>query len=280
MGNHSEKDNNNDPNENKNNINKEQPSDNEKDKKDKDDKPEDINNPQNLEITNDENIYFIETPNKTNKQNNISNIFKINKSIPPRRNIRNIYVRKFTKDNIMRKLKGYFFNYIIDLIRKKLINKDIRLKKISYRAESDLTYKNNERLLKMKISDILYEVNKDEYYNRKIIDKIYEEKKERNVIKIFELTFEELFIIFRRKLNDSEDLKKLEEIKDKIKGLDLLENNEYQDIQYFIEKDIKRRYRKPGKYIEKIKTLCLSYQKWFNNKIGRAIRKKCSIIYN
>ena len=270
MGNHSEKDNNNDPNENKNNINKEQPSDNEKDKKDKDDKPEDINNPQNLEITNDENIYFIETPNKTNKQNNISNIFKINKSIPPRRNIRNIYVRKFTKDNIMRKLKRYFFNYIFDLIHKKLINKDIRLKKISFRAESDLTYKNNERLLKMKISDILYEAenitrfNGDKYYNRKIIDRIYEEKKERNVIKIFELTFEELFIIFRRKLNDSEDLKKLEEIKDKIKGLDLLENDKYQDVEYYIKYYVGRCREK--EYIEKFKDVCLNYEKYFSSK--------------
>ena len=270
MGNHSEKDNNNDPNENKNNINKEQPSDNEKDKKDKDDKPEDINNPQNLEITNDENIYFIETPNKTNKQKYISNIFKINKSIPPRRNIRNIYEREFTKDNIMRKLKCYFFNYIIDLIHKQLININIRLKKISRRKMGDLTYKNNERLLKMKISDILYEpenikiFNDDKYYNRKIIDRIYEEKKERNVIKILELTFEELFIIFRRKLNDSEDLKKLEEIKDKIKGLDLLENDKYQDVEYYIKNYVGRCREK--EYIEKFKDVCLNYEKYFSSK--------------
>ena len=270
MGNHSEKDNNNDPNENKNNINKEQPSDNEKDKKDKDDKPEDINNPQNLEITNDENIYFIETPNKTNKQKYISNIFKINKSIPPRRNIRNIYEREFTNDNIMRKLKCYFFNYIIDLIHKQLININIRLKKISCRKMGDLAYKDNERLLKMKISDILYEAenitrfNGDKYYNRKIIDRIYEEKKERNVIKILELTFEELFIIFRRKLNDSEDLKKLEEIKDKIKGLDLLENDKYQDVEYYIKNYVGRCREK--EYIEKFKDVCLNYEKYFSSK--------------
>ena len=114
----------------------------------------------------------------------------------------------------------------------------------------------------------------DQYYNRKIIDKIYEEKKERSVIKILELTFEELFIIFRRKLNNSKDRKKLEEIKNKIKGLDLLENDDYQDIQYFIEEDFIKRYPEPDKYIDKVKSLCLDYKKWFNDKKGRATQKK------
>ena len=171
----------------------------------------------------------------------------------------------------MIKLKLNFFRYIFDLIHKQLINKDIRLLKISHRANNDLTYKNNERLLKMKISDILYEqeispkyrfFTKD--YNRKIIDKIYEEKKERNVIKIFELTFEELFIIFRRKLNNSEDLKKLEEIKNKIKGLDLLENDNYQDVEYFI-KNYMGMYREK-EYIKEFKDVCLNYEKYFNRK--------------
>ena len=84
----------------------------------------------------------------------------------------------------------------------------------------------------MKISEILMnqEISTkystlDRYENRKIIEKIYKENKEINVIKILELTFEELFIIFRRKLNDPEDMKRLEEMKDKIDGLDLLETN-------------------------------------------------------
>jgi len=260
MGNHSENDNNNDPKENKNNINKGQTSDNDKDKKDKDEKPEDINinNTQNLEIINDENI----------------NIFKIEKirrgrkiNLDKTHRIRD----KYNKDNIMRKLKFFFFRYIFDLIHKQLINKRIRLLKISSRAKNDLAYKGNERLLKMKISDILYEqeispkyrfFTKD--YNRKIIDKIYEEKKERNVIKILELTFEELFIIFRRKLNNSEDLKKLDEIKNKIKGLDLLENDNYQDVEYYIKNYLDK--YEDGEYIEKFKNICLNYEKYFNSK--------------
>ena len=260
MGNHSEKDNNNDTKENKNNINKGQASDNDKDKKDKDEKPEDINinNNQNLEIKNDENI----------------NIIKIEKIRRGRKIFHDKTQKihsKYYKDNIMSKLKCVFFRFVFELIHKQLINKDIRLLKISHRAMKDLTYKNNERLLKMKISDILYEqeispkyrfFTKD--YNRKIIDRIYEEKKERNVIKIFELTFEELFIIFRRKLNDSEDLKKLEEIKDKIKGLDLLENDKYQDVEYYIKNYVGRCREK--EYIEKFKDVCLNYEKYFSSK--------------
>ena len=260
MGNHNENDNNNDPKENKNNINKGQTSDNDKDKKDKDEKPEDININinQNSEIKNVENI----------------NIFKIEKRgrrgrihLDKTHRIHRLY----DKDNIMRKIKLYFFRFVFELIHKQLINKRIRLLKISYRAKNDLAYKGNERLLKMKISDILYEqeispkyrfFTKD--YNRKIIDKIYEEKKERNVIKILELTFEELFIIFRRKLNNSEDLKKLEEIKNKIKGLDLLENDNYQDVEYYI-KNYMNKY-KDGEYIETFKDVCLNYEKYFNSK--------------
>ena len=149
MGNHSENDNNNDPKENKNNINKGQPSDNDKDKKDKDEKPEDINinNNQNLEIKNDENINIIKIEKiRRGRKINPDNLDKTQK-----------IHSKYSKDNIMSKLKCVFFRYIFDLIHKQLINKDIRLLKISHRAIIDLAYKGNERLLKMKISDILYE---------------------------------------------------------------------------------------------------------------------------
>ena len=40
--------------------------------------------------------------------------------------------------------------------------------------------------------------NSKEYQNKTIIDKIYKEKKEERVMKILELEFKELLIIFRR----------------------------------------------------------------------------------
>lgn len=214
------------------------------------------------------------------EQNIIINIESNSKDISSNKTERhNIY----WEDNIINKLKGYLFNhFIIDLVEKNLLRKDIKLKKLpNKRFIADLKKKKNEELFKMKICDILRQEkisskysNFDKYENRKIIDNIYKEKKERNVIKILDLTFEELLIIFRRKLNAPEDLKKLEEIKYKIEGLDLLDNNnKYQDIEYFIVEDIKKRYIEPDEYIKQVKSLCLGYQDWFNKKKGRAARK-------
>ena len=190
---------------------------------------------------------------------------------------------QFCEDNIINKIKGYFINsFMREFIRKHSINGGVEFKKLPSIFISDLTKEKNERLYKTKIKDILYEEEISTKYstcniyeNRKIIDKIYKEKKEINVIKILELTFEELFIIFRRKLNDPEDMEKLKEIKDKIKGLDLLEkNNNFKDIEYLI-KDIKDKYNKKlgeselNDYIENVKNLCLGYENWFLKKIGR-----------
>ena len=172
--------------------------------------------------------------------------------------------RAYSRDIILKKLNRYCFRFIYDIIHKNLISKIFYLKKLSLIGFHHCML--NERIFKMKISDILSEPkyyrtfnNVVDDHNRKIIDKIYEEKKERSVIKILELTFEELFIIFRRKLNNSEDSKKLEDIKNKIKGLDLLEeSNKYEDIQYFIN------LMDDENYIDKFKKVCLDYERRFN----------------
>ena len=193
---------------------------------------------------------------------------------------------KYSEDNIINKLKGEFFNnFIRDFIQKHSENNKIYLKKLPREFISDLSKQNNERLWKMKISDILQNQTIstkyktfDKYENRKIINKIYKENKEIKLIKILELTFEELFIIFRRKLNDPKDKKKLEEIKDKIEGIDLDENyNEYEDIEDLIN-GIKKKYKNKKneigeEYIKKLKNICLRYNNWFNMKIGRNSQK-------
>ena len=188
---------------------------------------------------------------------------------------------KNTKDNIIYKLKGNFINkFVIDSVNQNLINKKDKLKKLRCKKFiADLKLEKNIALFKMTMSDILCQQKIsskfskfDEYENKKIIEKIYEEKKEIKVIKILELTFEELFIIFRRKLNDPNDIIKLEEIKDKIEGLDLLEeNNKYKDIEYLI-KNTNKRYIVTDNYIKEVKKLCLGYVDWFGEKIGRKNR--------
>ena len=171
---------------------------------------------------------------------------------------------KYSRDNIILKLNYLFYRFILDFIHKHMIDKTKFLRKPGYLAIRMNNRIKNERLLTMKISDILSE--KDKFENRKIIDKIYDEKKERNVIKILELTFEELFIIFRRKLNYPEELLKLEKMKDKIEGLDLNENNnQYDDFVIYLE-----RYKNDKDYIEKITKICLNYEK-----IMRAEKGSC-----
>ena len=100
----------------------------------------------------------------------------------------------------------------------------------------------------------------DKDYNKKIIEKIYKEGKEIKVIQILELTFKELFIIFRKKLNKTEDEEEFKEIKKKIEGSDLLDdNNNYKDMNEFIdhirEKD-ENVQEETEEYIDSIRDLC------------------------
>ena len=221
--------------------------------------------PSNFENKNDYDPFFINLP-RCECEHFLYHLHDNIKGSEKKRQI------KFNYNNIINKINAHFFNsFIIDLIKNNSIKNDVLLKKLSHNFITKLNKKNTERLLNMKISEILCEqeisskyTNHIKNHNKNLIDKIYAEKKERNVIKIFELTFEELFIIFRRKLNDSEDIKKLGEIKNKIKGLDLLENDDYKDIQYLI-KNIKTRrgYTFSDDYIEKIKNVCLDFDKRF-----------------
>ena len=168
----------------------------------------------------------------------------------------------FRLDNIIKRINSCFFRFMIDFINKHLIKKSFHFKLVKPRYKL-YTKKEIERLWKMKISDIIYEKEislkyLDKNHNKNIIDKIYKEKEEIYAIRILELTFEELFIIFRRKLNDTEDMKKLEEIKDKIEGIDLLEmNNEYKDIKYYLDEF--SRY-KSQEDIEEFKRFCLEHE--------------------
>ena len=189
--------------------------------------------------------------------NKINKIKKTNKFYP-----------LFRRDNMRAKIKRLFSRFLRDLIVKNLI-KEISIK-FFRRWLPEL--RKSEIFWKMKISDIIYEEKNSRYHfggfkaydNRKVIDNIYKEKKEIKVIKILELTLEELFIIFRRKLNDPEDVKRLEEMKDKIDGLDLLETNDkYQDFQYYLEHC---NLYKSQYYIENLKTVCLDFESFFKVK--------------
>ena len=177
-------------------------------------------------------------------------------------------IRKYRSDNIMSIVLTRFFRYIMEMINRNSKEKIFFKMLIYHNINISRVY--TERIYKKKLVDIFKEFKfrlngySDEYYNRKIIEKLYEEKKEINVIKILELTFEEAFIIFRKSLNNEKDKDKLKEIEIKIDGLDLLDNNDkYPDIQYLIKhlRDINE------DNIKNIINICSNFEKYFIYKI-------------
>ena len=104
------------------------------------------------------------------------------------------------------------------------------------------------KLFKDKIKDILCreEISSkystlDRYENRHIVEKIMNgEEKNEIIIKILDLTYEEVFILFRRELKCENDKNKLEEILKKFDGLNFLnDNTDYskpiEDADFFIK---------------------------------------------
>lgn len=222
------------------------------------------------------------------KKDNISKCINVNNNLGRKKRTEKDIRKhnKLCKDNIIVKIKGHFFQYIRDITEINSLHEEIRFIKLPYGFIADLNKKKNEELFTMKIKDILSKVpistkNKksDTFQNRLIINKIYEEKKETYIIQILELTFEELFIIFRHKLNNPEDKEKIREMKNKIEGLDLLgEYNDYKDVTHLI-KEIKDNNEEEmdkkdlDNYIQDVKDLCCNYKKWFNDKTGRVSKK-------
>ena len=145
---------------------------------------------------------------------------------------------KFSSDNIINKLRVYFFHFVRDVIKKNSINEIIYFKKAVNDVIANLKKDKNDKMHKMKIKDILSEQEISSKYktynkfeNKIIIEKIYKEQKQIKVIKILDLTFEELFIIFRKNLKNDKDKENIVKIAKKIEDLDLLkEDNKYEDI--------------------------------------------------
>ena len=188
------------------------------------------------------------------------NFFKIEKNKGRKRksriNIRSIH-NKYSRDNILRKIKVKFLHKLIKYINKIISNKyQTKIKKL-IPLESELAQNNtkiyNKILLNLKLKDIfmnfkisqkfrLYEAS----HNKKVIETIYKENI-LELVEILESTFLEAFIIFKGiqenekdKLNDMEKLNTVvEEIKNK-------ENDK--------------------EYIDKFKKVAMDFEKFYFNK--------------
>jgi len=241
-------------------------------------------------------IFKLEKIPKSEKTNdNLSKKIRNKKNNCGRKKKSDNNKRKHNKscgDNIIIKIKGYFFTFIRDITKNNFINKALYFRKLPYKFISKLSKKFNIRLMNMQMKDILSEIpittkNKKshKFENKFIVEKLYKEKKEKKVIQILDLTFRELFIIFRRKLNYVGDKAELEIISKKIEDLDLLKDNNYKDINYLIDQ-IRNKSKNMDedsdteiteddyeKYIKELRYFCCIYEKWFKKKIARNSKK-------
>ena len=208
-----------------------------------------------IEKTND---LSIEQNNKENK-----NLFQIN--LPkkagrkPKSSIAKSLHTKFSKDNILRKVKVKFFhkliNYLNSIIISKNNNKLKKFKPLIGKISQDNTINFNQKLLNSKLKDIfsLYEINGKfrlfgKNYNKIVVDKIYEEKI-KELIDVLEMTFLEVFIIFR-------DLDE----KEKLKGLEKVDS---------VIREISNKEEFDEKYINDFKETVMRFETFYFNKIGR-----------
>jgi hypothetical protein len=241
-------------------------------------------------------IFKLEKIPKSEKTNdNLSKKIRNKKNNCGRKKKSDNNKRKHNKscgDNIIIKIKGYFFTFIRDITKNNFINKTLYFRKLPYKFISKLSKKFNVRLMNMQMKDILSEIpittkNKKshKFENKFIVEKLYKEEKEKKVIQILDLTFRELFIIFRRKLNYVGDKAELEIISKKIEDLDLLKDNNYKDINYLIDQ-IRNKSKNMDedsdteiteddyeKYIKELRYFCCIYEKWFKKKIARNSKK-------
>ena len=165
---------------------------------------------------------------------------------------------KFSDDNILRKIKVKFFhkliNYLNSIIISKYYTKIKPLKPLMGKINQNNAINFNKILLNTKLKDIfsLYEINAkfklfEKDHNKSVIEKIYEEKI-KELIDIFEMTFMEVFKIFRD-VNETQKLIGFEKIDSVIREMSAKELDE--------------------NYIEKFKNSVMDFEKYYYNKIAR-----------
>ena len=183
---------------------------------------------------------------------------------------------KYSNDNTLNKIKTAFFNtYIIDVVKKESKNQNIELKKLSTEFTRNVSKENNAELFDKPMKEIFskqkqsskyknFESNTNVYIIKKIFEEKDEEKIETNVKKILDLTYEELLVIFRRRLEFPGDKEKIEEIKKKVGDIGLFKSDIYKDAKFIIEKLEKAHEDK--EYIKKFKEVCRDYFNIIRNK--------------
>ncbi len=170
---------------------------------------------------------------------------------------------KFSNDNVKRRLKALFHNYIINLLNDLMDQcfKDNRKKfvKINSRITKDIGIEYNRKILNKKIKDIIIEVS-DKYQNKEnnkeCIKYIQSKKDNEKIVKILNMTYRELYLNYYLKSVNTSELNSFEEHKRKLlkeygkEYLDLFIQNANNFINFFTNgKNRKSRKRKEIEFI-------------------------------
>ena len=126
------------------------------------------------------------------------------------RALNNIKHSKFTKDNLIQKIKRKFINSTMKLINKKynefLAEKNLKPKKLLHKINSKFsmmsTYRSNFSYMQRSVGEMFSEKlsdkikNYDKDYNRKSINKIYEQNKAKDVIDLLNLSVKDMYKVY------------------------------------------------------------------------------------
>ena len=165
---------------------------------------------------------------------------------------------KFRQDNMMRKIKTFNAKYILEILNNNLIDKKHKFYPLDAKLNENLKKDFNEKLLETKIYELFenFEMNKktkrDENTNKILISKIFQEKTEKKVIAILNMTYKDILDLIREK--DSENFL------GKIRKKETKNNkNSTENVEF---------------YMQEIKSLLYQYEDWFGFKLGRNVEKK------
>ena len=194
----------------------------------------------NIPIKNDQNIIIQISNKKMNKSLSNKKHFSINYNKKhgrkPKSSVIKGYHTKFSHDNILRKIKVYFFKklikYINNLIMMKYKDKVKFLKPLISNISQNNKKSFNRELLGKKLKDAFstYEINRkfkfcDDNYNKIVIKNIYDANIT-ELIDILEMTLLEVFKIFRDS-NEKQRLIGLEKLDKVIEELKIKETDDY-----------------------------------------------------
>ena len=171
---------------------------------------------------------------------------------------KNVVHDKYSNDNMRRKIKTFYHNYIINLLnnlmKRQYPNNKMKFLKINKRITEDLGIEYNRNLLNKPIKDIVINIsnrysNKDNNIN--CIKYIEKQKNNEEIINILNITYKDFYINYYLKSNKNNSLDNSFEVhKEKILKLNGKEylNKFIENTKNFIEffiKGKKRKSRKP-----------------------------------